>query len=75
MSSQQQPYDPPRRPLRVHVRGTTGWAGEGVPYSGFIVLIPGEPGYDLAYQRAVEALRHLGQPMPYAAPAGEDGTL
>ncbi len=63
--------EPPRRPLRIPVWGTTGWAGEGHPYNGSIVLVAGDPGYERAYQQAALALRSLGQAMPYAD-MGED---
>jgi len=61
---QQPPYDPLRRPLRVHVsvRGQLG-DGSSIVATAWRTLEPHEPEYEQAYQ---EAARIYGWEMPYA---------
>ena len=69
MTSQQQqpPYDPLRRPLRIHVsvRGQLG-DGSAIVATAWRTLEPEEPEYELAYQEAARACRISGWEMPYA---------
>ncbi len=61
------PYDPPRRPLRVHVsvRGQLG-DGSAIVATAWRTLEPSEPEYEQAYQAAARAHRVYGWEMPYA---------
>ena len=76
MSSQQQPYDPPRLPLRVHVsvRGQLG-DGSAIVATAWRTLEAHEPEYEQAYQEAARAHRIYGWDMPYAAAGGEAGGM
>jgi len=68
MTSQQQPpYDPPRRPLRIHV-SVHGQLGDGsaIVATAWRTLEPDEPEYEQAYQEAARAHRIYGWDMPYA---------
>ncbi len=67
MSSQQQPYNPPRRPLRIHVsvRGQLG-DGSAIIATTWRTLEPHEPEYEQAYVIAAGTHRLYGDPMPYA---------
>ncbi len=71
MSSQQEPADPPRRPLRirVEVRGQLG-DGSSIVATAWRTLEPEEPEYEQAYIIAAGTHRLYGDPMPYAE-AGE----
>jgi len=66
-SQQQQPTEPPRRPLRVRVsvRGQLG-DGSAIVATTWRTLEPHEPEYDMAYQEAARAHRVHGWEMPYA---------
>jgi len=77
-SEQQQPSDPPRLPLRVHVsvRGQLG-DGPAIVATAWRTLEPHEPAYEAAYLEAARAHRLYGDPMPYAnevsdEPHGQD---
>ncbi len=67
MSSQQQPADPPRLPLRVRVE-VHGQLGDGpaIVATAWRTLEPHEPEYEQAYQEAARAQRIYGWEMPYA---------
>ncbi len=75
MTSQQQqpPYDPPRRPLRVHVsvRGQLG-DGSAIVATAWRTLEPHEPEYEQAYQAAARAHRVYGWDIPYADSGADD---
>lgn len=69
MTSDHSPsYDPPRRPLRIHVsvRGQLG-DGSAIVATTWRTLEPDEPEYEQAYQEAARAHRIYGWDMPYAA--------
>ncbi len=76
MSSQQQqqPYDPLRLPLRVHVevRGQLG-DGSAIVATAWRILEPDELEYEQAYQEAARAHRVYGWDMPYADAGDELG--
>ncbi len=67
MSRQQQPYNPPRLPLRVRVevRGQLG-DGSAIVATAWRTLEPHEPEYEQAYIIAAGTHRLYGDPMPYA---------
>ncbi len=71
---QQPPYDPPRRPLRVHVsvRGQLG-DGSAIVATAWRILEPDEPEYEQAYQEAARAHRAYGWEMPYADVGDDEG--
>jgi len=73
---QQPPYDPPRRPLRVHV-SVHDQLGDGsaIVATAWRTLEPDEPEYEQAYQEAARAYRIYGWEMPYAddGDEGDDG--
>ncbi len=71
MSSQQQPADPLRLPLRVRVE-VHGQFGDGtsIVATAWRTLEPDEPEYEQAYIIAAGTHRLYGDPMPYAE-AGE----
>jgi len=69
----QQTYNPPRRPLRVRVevRGQLG-DGSSIVATAWRTLEPDEPEYEQAYQEAARAHRIYGWDMPYADAAGDE---
>ncbi len=76
MTSEQQqhpPYDPPRRPLRVHVsvRGQLG-DGSAIVATAWRTLEPHEPEYEQAYIMAAGSHRLYGDPMPFADAGSSD---
>ena len=75
MTSEQQqpPYDPPRRPLRVHVsvRGQLS-DGSSIVATAWRTLEPDEPVYEQASIIAAGSHRLYGDPMPYAEAGSGD---
>ncbi len=71
---QQPPYDPPRRPLRVHV-SVHGQLGDGssIVATAWRTLEPDEPEYEQAYQEAARVHRIYGWEMPYADAGDDEG--
>lgn len=73
-SEHERPYDPPRRPLRVHVTAQQSLEdGTTLVARGWRILEPDEPEYDVAYQEAARAHRIYGWDMPYADGGDEAG--
>jgi len=73
-SQHERPYDPPRRPLRVHVTAHQSLDdGTTLVARGWRILEPDEPEYDVAYQEAARAHRIYGWDMPYADGGDEAG--
>jgi len=66
---QQPPYNPPRRPLRVHVsvRGQLG-DGSAIVATARRILKPEEPEYEQDYQEAARAYRVYGWECPMPRP-------
>jgi hypothetical protein len=61
---------PPRLPLRVRRYGRyLGPDGKVALLNGYVVVSPGEEGYEIAYTIAHYRLRAHGRPMPYAVEA------
>ncbi len=73
MSRQQQPYNPPRLPLRVRVevRGQLG-DGSSIVATAWRTLEPHEREYEQAYIVAAGTHRLYGDPMPYADDMSDD---
>ncbi len=73
-SEHERPYDPPRRPLRVHVTAQQSLDdGTTLVARGWRILEPDELEYDVAYQEAARAHRIYGWDMPYADGGDEAG--
>jgi len=73
-SEHERPYDPPRRPLRVHVTAQQSLDdGTTLVARGWRILEPDEPEYEAAYQEAARAHRIYGWDMPYADGGDEAG--
>jgi len=72
-SEHERSYDPPRRPLRVHVTARQSLDdGTTLVARGWRILEPNELEYDVAYQEAARAHRIYGWDMPYADASEEE---
>ncbi len=67
------PYNPPRRPLRVRVsaRGELG-DGTSLVARGWRILDPDEAEYEQVYRQAAHVYRTYGWPMPYADASSDE---